>query len=180
MVVSFRESLEKVQIALLINRLIQETEGLSSEEIEKIAKWKWFQYGGDNTPICQIPIDIKTCQTVEEFAEAATLTRKGVEHSWAGSNTYIELGDWIVGQGTFGFNKDLECTNGHNSTFDRENVLPEFNMDHNNVILVQSEDKDDFNGRNYYEEKWTLYILLKEGQLQIDDKIKKIMEEFNI
>jgi hypothetical protein len=37
-----------------------------------------------------------------------------------------------------------------------------------------------YHGRNDYEESWNIYILLKGGELQIDDKIKRIMEDFNI
>lgn len=36
--ITYKESLKKVNTALLMDRLIQETNGLSSEEIEKIAK----------------------------------------------------------------------------------------------------------------------------------------------
>jgi hypothetical protein len=177
---SYKESLRKIRTALLVDRLIREGNGLSSEEIEKVAKWNWYEHGGDTTPIDSLTMAIKMCQTVEEFAEAATLTRKGTEHEWAGENTFIEFGDWILGGGTFGFDKDLERTNGHNSSFEKENILPEFETTINNVILVKSEDKNDFNGRNDYEESWVIYILLKGGELKVDDKIKKIMEEFNI
>jgi hypothetical protein len=180
MVTSYKESLKKISIASLVNRLLQEVNGLSSDEIDKIAKRSWCGHGDTNTPICFLDVTIKVCQSVEEFAEAATLTRKGVEHEWAGENTEKQFGDWIFGGGYFGFDKDLEHTNGHNSCFNKANVLPEFYTDRNNAIIVKTESKNDFNGRDYYQEDWTIYILMKGGELKVDDKIKRIMEDFNI
>jgi hypothetical protein len=53
-------------------------------------------------------------------------------------------------------------------------------MEENQAALVKSESRYTFSDRRDYEERWSLYILVKGGELQIDDRIKKIMEEFNI
>ena len=175
---SYKESLKKISTALLMDRLIQETNGLSSEEIEKIAKWNWYEKDV-LIPISSLTMDIKVC-TMEEFAEAATLAKTGTVHDWAGDSTLIQYGDWILGEGTFGVHKNMTYTNGHQSSTDKENSLPDFHTDRHNAILIKTEDTESFNGRNDYEESWNIYILLKGGELQIDDKIKRIMEDFNI
>jgi hypothetical protein len=74
----------------------------------------------------------------------------------------------------------MTYTNGHQSSTDKENSPPDFHTDRHNAILIKTEDTESFNGRNDYEESWNIYILLKGGELQIDDKIKRIMEDFNI
>jgi hypothetical protein len=53
-------------------------------------------------------------------------------------------------------------------------------MEENQAALVKSESRYTFSDRRDYEESWNIYILLKGGELQIDDKIKRIMEDFNI
>jgi hypothetical protein len=53
-------------------------------------------------------------------------------------------------------------------------------MEENQAALVKSESRYTFSDRRDYEENWNIYILLKGGELQIDDKIKRIMEDFNI
>ena len=115
-------------------------------------------------------------------SDANTVSRSGVEHSWAGEDTFTQYGDWIVGSdSSFGKSKHLVYSNnGTEQSPDTECIEPHFDMGMNQVALVKTESRYTFSDRRDYEERWNLYILLKGGELQVSDKIKRIMEEFNI
>jgi hypothetical protein len=184
MVVSdYRTQLNKVKTAMMISKLMEETKGRFNEnELKAIAQRQWYENDNVLIPIVDLDIEIVVCETVEEFAEKVTLERSGVEHSWAGEDTFTQYGDWIVGSdSSFGKNKNLVYSNnGTEQAPDTEYIEPHFNMEENQAALVKSESRYTFSDRRDYEERWSLYILVKGGELQINDKIKKIMEEFNI
>lgn len=182
-VTDYRTQLNKVKTGVLISKLMEKTKGfLSENELKTIAQRQWYESDTVLIPIVDLDIEIVVCETVEEFAEKVTLERSGVEHSWAGEDTFTQYGDWIVGSGSyFGKSKNLVYSNnGSEQAPDTECIEPYFNMGENQVALVKSESRYTFSDRRDYEERWNLYILMKDGELQIDDKVKKIMEEFNI
>lgn len=183
MVSDYRTQLNKIKTAMMISKLMEETKGcLNENELKTIAQRQWYENDSVLIPIVDLDIEIVVCETVEEFAKKVTLERSGVEHSWAGEDTFTQYGDWIVGSdSSFGKSKHLVYSNnGTEQSPDTEYIEPHFDMGMNQVALVKTESRYTFSDRRDYEERWNLYILLKGGELQVSDKIKRIMEEFNI
>jgi hypothetical protein len=156
--------------ANLINSLMRLAPWLTKGQMVSIAEI--------NPIVSEESIVIHT--NVSEFSRVATLNYYGTEHSWAGASTTRDFGWWVVGEGNFGENRNLTYSNNGDCSTEERYVVPEFNMESCNVILVKTEERNSLNNQGDDTEEWSLHILKPNSEFKVEPEIQAIIQEFGL
>lgn len=164
----------------LAKELLEESGArLSMEQIQEILNWSFT--GGKiaglkeqdesfgDFDLTDVSVSVKVAEA-REFAQALRLKDWEMSHSWAGDDVTREWGFLVAGDAVFGQSYSYSYSNNGNLESDEQNnVDGNFDLNKVQVVLVNRENHDHFNGNHQDEDFWTLYVYIPGGKL-IDDE----------
>ena len=120
--------------------------------------------------------------TAKSFGEAVILQYVGQTHSWAGEDTLRQCGNWILGDGIFGYHENISHSeNGDVGSAITSDSVPDFNLEQTQVVAVRSINLDSYNtNSSEIAEKWELHILFKNSEFAVDPVIAEIIDKFDL
>lgn len=190
----FRRNQIAISMANVISTLIKLGAGfLSQGQLTRIARWEYRVTSSDgetiysSTPVWRLhrqnQLVISIVTSPDEFASKATFKGSGMEHSWAGEDTTKQNGDWIIGDGTFGYDWDIGYSNnGSESDPDVRKEIPNFDASLAQVVLVKTVTVNTYNrSGGTSEEEWELVVYKPTGeQVKMTPLTEYIIKRFNL